>query len=143
MKALYDLVKRFEGCRLKAYKCPAGVWTIGWGSTGHDITEGTVWTQQQADKRLEDDLTRFVAGVLKTSPVLKNHPNRLAAVASFAYNTGMGAYQQSTMRKRIDAEDWSGAQAEFSRWTKAGGRELPGLVTRRKAEADLFATPDK
>ena len=61
-------------------------------------------------------------------------------MVSFAYNTGMGAYQKSTMRKKIDAEDYAGAQAEFSRWTKAGGRELPGLVKRRQAEADLFGS---
>lgn len=140
MKALYDLVKQFEGCKLKAYKCPAGIWTCGWGSTGPDITENTVWTQQQADERLEKDLTRFMTGVLKTSPILKGQDNRLAAVTSFAYNCGIGAYQSSTMRKKIDAQDYSGAQAEFSRWTKAGGKELPGLVRRRKAEADLFGS---
>ena len=141
MKALFDIVKRFEGCKLKAYRCPAGIWTCGWGSTGHDVTENTVWTQEQADARLEADLKTFLTGVERTSPILKNHPNRLAAVTSFAYNVGMGAYQKSTMRKKIDAEDWAGAEAEFSRWTRAGGRELPGLVTRRKAEAELFARP--
>lgn len=140
MKALYDLVKQFEGCKLKAYKCPAGVWTVGWGSTGPDVTENTVWTQQQADDRLERDLERFITGVLRTSPILKGQENRLSAVVSFAYNTGMGAYQKSTMRKKIDAQDYAGAQAEFSRWTKAGGRELPGLVRRRQAEADLFGS---
>jgi lysozyme len=141
MKALYDLVKQFEGCKLKAYKCPAGVWTCGWGSTGPDVTENTVWTQQQADDRLENDLGKFMTGVLRVSPILKAHPNRFAAVTSFAYNVGIGAYQKSTMVKKINSEDWSGAQAEFSRWTKAGGRELPGLVRRRQAEAQLFATP--
>ena len=141
MKALYDIVKQFEGCKLKAYKCPAGVWTVGWGSTGPDVTENTTWTQQQADDRLERDLGRFLNGVVRTSPNLMAHPNRLAAVTSFAYNVGIGAYQKSTMRKKIDAEDWAGAQAEFSRWTRAGGRELPGLVRRRQAEAQLFATP--
>ncbi len=141
MKALYDIVKRFEGCKLKAYKCPAGVWTIGWGATGPGITEGVVWTQTQADDRLEADLNQFMAGVLRSSPILRNHPNRLAAVTSFAYNVGIGAYQRSTMKKKIDAEDWSGAQTEFSRWTRAGGRELLGLVRRRQAEAELFATP--
>jgi lysozyme len=140
MKPLYDIVKRFEGCKLKSYRCPAGVWTCGWGATGPDVTENTVWTQQQADERLEKDLERFITGVLRTSPILKGQTNRLSAVVSFAYNTGMGAYQKSTMRKKIDAQDYAGAQAEFSRWTKAGGRELPGLVRRRQAEADLFGS---
>lgn len=147
MNALYDLVKRFEGChermpdgRLKAYRCPAGIWTIGWGSTGHDINENTVWTQVQADKRLEDDLTRFVAGILKTSPALKDHPNKLAAVASFAYNVGIGAYQGSTMRKHIDAGSWDLAAGEFQRWNKAGGKVLSGLSLRRAAERQLFVS---
>jgi len=140
MKPLYDIVKRFEGCKLKSYKCPAGVWTCGWGATGPDVTENTVWTQQQADERLAKDLDKFVDGVLKLSPVLKGQVNRLSAVTSFAYNTGLGAYQKSTMRKKIDAQDYAGAQAEFSRWTKAGGKELPGLVRRRQAEADLFGS---
>jgi len=145
MKALYEIVKQFEGChermpdgRLKAYRCPAKILTCGWGSTGPDVTEGTVWTQEQADKRLEDDLTRFVAGVLKTSPGLKDHPNKLAAVASFAYNVGIGAYQGSTMRKHIDAGAWDLAAAEFQRWNKAGGKVLPGLTKRRAAERQLF-----
>lgn len=143
MKPLLDLVKRFEGCKLKAYRCPAGVWTVGWGSTGPDIAAGTVWTQKQADGRLEEDLTRFVAGVLKTSPILKDHPNKLYAVTSFAYNVGLGAYQSSTLRRRIDVAAWDEAAKEFGKWTKAGGKVLPGLVTRRKAEADLFVMPDK
>ena len=111
MKALYDLVKQFEGCKLKAYKCPAGVWTVGWGSTGPDVTENTVWTQQQADDRLERDLGRFINGVVRTSPNLMAHPNRLAGLAKVF---------------GVDAP---------------GGRELPGLVRRRQAEAQLFATP--
>ena len=147
MKALYDIVKRFEGChermpdgRLKAYKCPAGIWTCGWGSTGHDVNQNTVWTQAEADKRLEDDLTRFVAGVLKTSPKLADQPNKLAAVASFAYNVGIGAYQGSTMRKHIDAGAWDLAAGEFQRWNKAGGKVLPGLTKRRAAERQLFVS---
>ena len=138
MKALYDIVKQFEGCKLKAYKCPAGVWTCGWGSTGPDVTENTVWTQQQADDRLERDLGRFINGVVRTSPNLMAHPNRLAAVTSFAYNVGIGAYQGSTMRKHIDAGAWDLAAGEFQKWNKAGGKVLPGLTKRRAAERQLF-----
>jgi lysozyme len=140
MKPLYDIVKHFENCKLKAYKCPAGVWTIGWGATGPEIVEGLTWTQQQADERLAKDLDHFTAGVLKLSPILKGQTNRLSAVTSFAYNAGLSAYQKSTMRKKIDAQDYAGAQAEFSRWTKSKGKELPGLARRRKAEADLFGS---
>ena len=138
MKALYDIVKRFEGCKLQAYKCPAGVWTIGWGSTGPDVSEGSKWTQQQADARLEADLDKFMAGVLRYSPVLNDHPNRLAAVTSFAYNLGLGNYQKSTLRKHIDAKQWDDAAKEFPKWNRAGGKVLAGLTRRREAEQDLF-----
>lgn len=138
MKALYDIVKRFEGCKLQAYKCPAGVWTIGWGSTGPDVSEGSKWTQQQADARLEADLDKFMAGVLRYSPVLNDHPNRLAAVTSFAYNLGLGNYQKSTLRKHIDAKKWDDAAKEFPKWNRAGGKVLAGLTRRREAEQDLF-----
>lgn len=138
MKNLYDIVKRFEGCKLQAYKCPAGVWTIGWGSTGPDVSEGSKWTQQQADARLEADLDKFMAGVLRYSPVLNDHPNRLAAVTSFAYNLGLGNYQKSTLRKHIDANKWDDAAKEFPKWNRAGGKVLAGLTRRREAEQDLF-----
>lgn len=138
MKELYDLIKQFEGCKLKAYKCPAGVWTCGWGSTGPDVVEGTVWTQQQANARMEKDVKVFVDGVLKVSPVLKDYPNKLSAIADFAYNCGLGNYRSSTLCKKVNAGDWEGAAEEFGKWTKAGGKELAGLVRRRQAEKQLF-----
>lgn len=138
MKTAVELIKHFEGCKLKAYKCPAGVWTIGYGATGPGIVEGVEWTQAQADDRLGQDVERFKVGVLKWSPGLVSHPKRWDAVASFAYNVGVGAYQKSTMRRLIDAGQWAEAAGEFDKWTKAGGKELPGLVKRRKAERALF-----
>lgn len=138
MKTAVELIKHFEGCKLKAYKCPAGVWTIGYGATGLGIVEGVEWTQEQADTRLAQDVDRFKVGVLKWSPSLINHPNRWEAVTSFAYNIGLGNYQKSTMRQLIDAGHWAQAAQEFSKWTKAGGKELIGLVRRRKAERSLF-----
>jgi lysozyme len=145
MKPLLDLIKHFEGChrklpdgRLTAYKCPAGVWTIGWGATGKDIKEGTIWTQAEADARLERDARSFIDGVLKLSPSLQDHPGRLYAVADFAYNLGLGAYGKSTMRKHIDAGQWNLAANEFQRWNKAAGKVLAGLTLRRAAERHLF-----
>ena len=135
---LAGLIRQFEGCRLKAYKCPAGVWTCGWGSTGPDVTEATAWTQAEADKRMEADATKFLNGILKLSPILKAHPNKLAAVADFAYNVGIGAYGKSTLRKMVDSEQWEAAVVEFRKWTKGGGKVLPGLVKRREAEVALF-----
>ena len=138
MKTAVELIKHFEGCKLKAYKCPAGVWTIGFGATGPGIVEGVEWTQEQADARLAQDVERFKMGVLKWSLGLINHPAKWDAVTSFAYNVGIGAYQKSTMRRLIDAGQWAEAADEFDKWTKAGGKELPGLVKRRKAEKALF-----
>lgn len=135
---LASLIRQFEGCRLKAYKCPAGVWTCGWGSTGPDVTENTVWTQAEADKRMEADAAKFLDGVLKFSPILKGHPSKLAAVADFAYNVGLGAYGKSTLRKMVDSEQWEAAVAEFRKWNKGGGKVLPGLVKRREAEVAMF-----
>ena len=82
--------------------------------------------------------TNYGAGILKASPNLINHPRALAAAIDFAYNLGVSRYRASTLRKRLQAEDWEGAKEQLMRWTKAGGRELPGLVRRRKAEAGLL-----
>ena len=136
---LIALIQRFEGCRLAAYRCPAGIWTCGWGSTGADVTAATRWTQAQADARLAADVARFVADALRLSPGLsKQRPGRLAAIADFCYNAGPGAYEGSTLRKRVDAGDWAGARAEIVKWVHGGGQVLPGLVRRRAAEAALL-----
>ena len=135
--ALYELIRRFEGCRLRAYRCPAGVWTCGFGSTGPDIGPDTVWTLQQATDRMRQDAQLFAAGALRLCPALAD--NRLAAIADFAYNLGLTRLKASTLRRRILARDWPGAAAELKKWTRGGGRVLPGLVARRAAEAALLA----
>lgn len=143
------LCKPFEGYarRLpdgscKAYPDPGTgghPWTIGWGSTGPEVTPDTVWTQQQAEKSLDEHLVHFAVGVLQLSPkLLKEPPKRLAAIISFAYNCGLGNYRISTLKKRVDAQDWAGACEEIVKWNKAGGRILPGLTRRRQAEAALL-----
>lgn len=131
------LIKRFEGCRLKAYKCPAGVWTVGYGSTGPDVREGVVVSAARAEELLREDLRRFEAGVarLVTIPLLSNQH---AALVCFAYNVGLGNLCESTLLKKLNRGDYRGAADEFLKWTKAGGRELPGLVKRRAAERELF-----
>lgn len=145
MKSLLEIIKKYEGChkkmvdgRLMAYKCPAGVWTIGWGSTDLDIREGTVWTQEEADKRLEHDAQLAVNSALRLSPILKGKELKLAAIADFIYNCGAGAYQSSTLKKRVDAGDWVSAVSEIKRWNKAGGKVLAGLTARREDEAKLL-----
>ena len=113
MKDLLTLIKKYEGCHkrqpdgtLIAYKCPAGVWTIGWGSTGRYIREGTVWTQEKADERLEKDAQAAIDSALKASPILAGKDAKLAAIADFIYNLGIGNYQSSTLKKRVDAGNW-------------------------------------
>jgi len=133
---LYRLIKRFEGCRLTPYICPAGVWTCGWGSTGPDVFPGRAWTQAYADQRMEQDALRFARGVQAACPNLTGPV--LCAAADFAYNIGLAAFRGSTLRRRLLAEDWAGARQEFGKWVRGGGRVLPGLVVRRAAEAALL-----
>jgi GH24 family phage-related lysozyme (muramidase) len=138
------IVREFEGCHLKAYLCPAGVPTIGWGSTiiaGKVVREGQSITQAQADAQLDADLQRFYDGLARAIPAVAGWPpNRAAALVSWTYNVGVGAMQDSTLRRRILAGE-DPAQvvaAELPRWNKADGKELPGLTRRRAAEVALF-----
>lgn len=116
-----------------------GVWTIGYGSTGAGITGSTIWTQQQAMARFEQQWSAVRAGVLRISPVLNG--NRLEAVCSFAYNCGVGAYQTSTMHRLINAKQWLSAANQFQFWNHSGGKVVPGLTRRRSAERALFLSP--
>ena len=142
---LISLIKEFEGCKLKAYKCPAGVWTVGWGATGPDIKEGTVWSQQYADAMLRKMANNVLDEALHESPRLRNEtPGRQAAVADFIYNVGIGNYRKSTFKRMIDAGDFNEAKHAIMMWVKATdpktGKKvtLQGLVRRRQAEADLL-----
>jgi lysozyme len=133
-----------EGCVLKAYPDPGtggAPWTCGWGSTGPDIKPGTVWTQAQADSRLNADLAR--AGLVVNSLVhIYLTQSQLDALADFVYNVGAGNFRSSTLLRKLNAGDTNGAAAEFDRWTYANGKQLPGLVRRRAAEKALFLKPD-
>ncbi|KMN36495.1 muraminidase [Chromobacterium sp. LK1] len=131
------LVKSSEGLKLVAYKCPAGIWTNGYGHTGPDVTPGQVITQAQADALLARDLERFEAGVARLVKVPLNQ-NQFDALVCFSFNLGLGALQGSTLLRLLNAGDYAGAAAQFPRWNKAGGKELPGLARRRAAEQSLF-----
>ena len=134
------LVKRFEGCELKAYRCPAGVLTCGWGATD-GVTEITEWTQEEADMRLAEDLAVFELRVKKLL-LLEPTSNQLAALVSFAYNVGTMNLRTSTLLKLFNAGDFAGAAEQFPRWNKAAGKVLPGLIARRAAERALFLKED-
>ena len=138
-KAGLDLVKTSEGLRLHAYPDPAtggDPWTIGYGSTGKHVYRGLVITAEQAEALLLKDLSRFEAGVAKLAPVSTD--NQFAALVSFAFNLGLENLKTSTLLRMHNEGDYKGAQKQFIRWNKANGKIMPGLTTRRQAEANLY-----
>jgi lysozyme len=136
-----ELLKTFEGCKLKTYLCPAGIPTIGYGHTGPDVTEGLVITKRQAESLLKKDLAKFEKGVGELLKV-KVSPNQFSALVVFAYNVGLGALAGSTLLKKLNAGDIIGAGNEFLRWNKVNKQEVQGLTNRRNAERDLFLTAE-
>ena len=141
-KAGKDLIKQFEGCKLKAYKCPAGLWTISWGLTfypdGRKVKEGDVITQQQAEEYFDAVVNDFAkqVDVLVKSNVTANN---FSAIVSFTYNVGIGNLKNSTLLKKVNANPKDATiTAEFRKWVRANGEVLKGLVRRRDAEAKLY-----
>jgi lysozyme len=142
-----NLVKAFEGClkkigadQFRAYTCPAGVTTIGWGTTtehGHKISPGMVWTQKQCDDAFLNDMKKFEAGVKRLVKVQLTQ-YQFDALVSFTYNCGEGNLAKSTLLRKVNAQDWKGAAASFAAWNKGGGKVLNGLVRRRASESLLF-----
>lgn len=138
----FDLIKSFEGLSLKPYHCPANIPTIGYGSTyyedGRKVSlKDDLITVKRAEDLLRNHLVTFenqVASLLIV-PVSENH---FGALVSFAYNVGVGALGKSTLLRLVNEGKVTEAADEFLKWTKAGGKELPGLVKRRKAEKALF-----
>ena len=132
------LIKRFEGCRLTAYKCSAGVWTIGYGHTS-GVHSGQVIKQAQADEFLRQDLEKFERYVNSTAYVpitAQLNDNQFAALVSFAFNCGQG-----NLKRLCAGRNTAQIAAAMPQYCKAAGRKLPGLVQRRAAEVALFNTP--
>lgn len=132
------LIKRFEGCKLQSYLCPAGVWTIGYGHTV-GVKKGQTITQAQADQMLADDLVQYeqaVMGLVNDEDKLTS--NQFSALVSFAYNCGVANLRSSTLLRKVNAKDYVGAANEFGKWVNGGGKVLSGLVRRREAERALF-----
>lgn len=136
------LLMRSEGCRLTAYKCSAGVDTIGYGHTGVDVKLGMTITQDQANELLIKDVCRFEKGVddLIRAPISQN---AFSACVVLAFNIGLAAFARSTLLRLMNQGDMAGAAKQFGLWTRAAGRTMPGLVVRRQAELNLFRKPDK
>ena len=136
-----DLIKRFEGCRLNAYKCPAGVWTIGYGHTGKDVCEGMRINQEQAEALLVKDILA-VEQQLERSVKVPLGINQFSALVSFVFNLGIAKFEVSTLARLIESGNFSAAASQFERWVYSNNDKLSGLVERRKAERELFETKD-
>ena len=148
-----DQIKKDEGVKSKAYQCPELLWTIG---VGHVIDPNhakvpfaerkslpipTGWdrvlTAEEIDEILRKDLARFESGVLRLIKVPLTQ-GQFDALVSFSFNVGLGNLQNSTLRMKVNRGDFEGAAEQFLVWTKAGGKVLKGLVTRRTHEKEMF-----
>lgn len=161
-KAGIDLMHQFEGCRNKPYLCPAHIWTIGYGHVLYQEQirlpmartdkpapmirkemplrpeDSRVWSKQEIEDLFAVDVASFERGVLRLIPGVVGRQGAFDAMVSFAFNAGLGNLQRSTIRMKANRGEWEEAAEAFMQWTKGGGKELPGLVRRRKAERALF-----
>ena len=139
-----ELCRRFEGYRAKPYLCPAGVATIGYGATyyanGVKVTlNDPLISLEEANNLLMYELEHtYLPGVVRNCPILLTDERKCNAVVDWCYNLGVGRLQTSTLKRKINAGDWEGAQEQLMLWTKGGGKVLPGLLKRRKAECLLL-----
>jgi len=141
-----DLIKSFEGCRLKPYLCPAKFWTVGYGHViGNGATlaeaDNRLFTKEEVDVLLRTDLARFERGVLRYCTVHLTQ-SQFDALTSWAYNLGLGTLQRSTMRQKILRKDGEAASKELLKYDKVGGKAIKGLTRRRQAEYRLFTQID-
>ena len=139
-----SLCKQYEGFRSKPYLCPAGVATIGYGSTyysdGRKVTmQDPPMDEPAASALLMYELQHtYLPGTLRNCPILATDNKRLNAVVDFCYNLRIGRLQTSTLKRKINAQDWEGAKEELKKWNKAGGKVLAGLDKRRKSECNFM-----
>ena len=139
-----SLCKQFEGFRGKPYFCPAGIPTIGYGSTyysdGKKVTlnDLPISEPEAAQLLLHELQYTYLPGVLRNCPILLTDEKKCNAIVDFAYNLGTGRLQTSTLKRKINEQDWDAAKEQLLLWNKGGGRVLPGLDKRRKAECQLL-----
>ena len=141
-----DLIKQFEGCRLKPYLCPAKKWTVGYGHVlGNGATlaeaDNRTFTKEEVDVLLRTDLARFERGVLRYCTVYLSQ-SQFDALVSWSYNLGLGTLQRSTLRQKILRKDGEAASKELLKYDKVGGKAIKGLTRRRQAEYRLFTQID-
>ena len=144
------LIQKWEGCEkrradgtFQAYPDPGSrngdPWTIGWGSTGADVTKGTIWTRAQCDERFTKDMQKYIDRVVKTLGTAKTSQNQFDALVSFHYNTG--SISTATLTALHKAGKFADAQAQFGKWIYNDGKPMKGLKNRRADEAKLYGTP--
>lgn len=131
-----ELIKKYESCKLTAYKCPAGVWTIAYGHT-YAVRPTDKITQEQADMMLICDLTE-AENCINAVSRKELTQNQFDALVSFVFNVGCGAFRSSTMLKLINMGKFTQAALEFAKWNKSVGKVLEGLTKRRESERLLF-----
>lgn len=132
------MIKAWEGCLLKAYKCPAGVWTIGYGHT-EGVKAGMTITQQQADAMFDEEIEKFEKQVRPLVADVVLNQNQYDALVSLAYNIGVGALKKSTLLKKVIANpNDPSIRTAFMQWVRGGGKVLPGLQKRREMEAEHY-----
>lgn len=140
-----QLIKHFEGCKLQAYICPAGVATIGWGTTiypdGKLVRMGDVCTEEQAHEYLVNDVS-FIEKKLERDIAPIVNQNQFDAIVSFCYNLGTGAFNSSTLKKRIliNTRDETNINSEWMKWVYVNKVKNNGLIRRRKSEYHLYST---
>lgn len=137
-----NLIKKYEGLRLRPYKCPAGLWTVGYGHVIGDgrtlpESERRTFTKEEVDLLLQKDVARFERGVLRLCPVPLTQ-GQFDALVSFSFNLGLGNLQRSTLRMKTNRGQIYRASKEFLKWVRANGKVMQGLVRRRKDESILF-----
>jgi lysozyme len=139
-KKAFELVKEFEGFSEKAYLCPAGVPTIGYGFTrvnGKAVELGARMDKVKAEGMLYLELEK-IAKQIKELVIVPLTPQQLGVLCSFAFNVGINAFKESTLRKKLNKKDYQSVGTELLRWDKVNGKPLLGLTNRRKAEIKLF-----
>lgn len=132
---MYELIKKYEGCRLTAYKCPAGVWTIGYGTTVYPNKQPVQEGDHISSAEAEAFLTMYIKQNIKLPTGLNK--NQQEALTSLIYNIGQGAFDRSSLKKAIIAQDWKAVYKNWD-WVTGGGKFLRGLAKRRAEELMLF-----
>ncbi len=138
------LCKQFEGFKSRVYLCPAGIPTIGFGSTYYADGRKVTLSDEPISETIAETLLlhelqfTYLPGVLRNCPILLTDERKCNAVVDFCYNLGIGRLQTSTLKRKINEQDWEAAKEQLLLWNKGGGKVLPGLDKRRKAEVLLL-----